>query len=94
MNIPPACYSCGNKTTRVKTKCCKVRKLSASVNYKFQDWTDELALARHGVQSVLQKRFTCDANGRLPCQKMPLIEDLLEVLDFIHAQKIADLIKH
>ena len=71
-----------------------MRKLAASVNPRFQDWTDELALAYHGVGSVLEKRFTCDENGRLPCQKTPLIEDLLDVVNVSHAQKIADLIKH
>ena len=71
-----------------------MRKLAADVNPKFPDWHDELALAYHGVQSVLEKRFTCDENGRLLCQKMPLIEDLLDVVDVSHAQKIADLIKH
>ena len=94
MNVPPTCYSCGNRTTSVKNECCKMRKLAADVNPKFQDWHDELALAYHGVQSVLEKRFTCDENGRLLCQKMPLIEDLLDVVDVSHAQKIADLIKH
>ena len=84
MNVPPACYSCGNRTARVKNECCKMRKLAASVNPKFQDWTDELlALAYHDVQSVLEKRFTCDENGRLPCQKIPLIEDLLKFADMI-----------
>ena len=71
-----------------------MKKLAASVNTKFQDWTDQLALAYHGVQSVLEKRFTCDENGRLPCQKITLIEDLLDVVDVILAQKIPDLIKH
>ena len=94
MNVPPTCYSCGNRTTSVKNECWKMRKLAADVNPKFQDWHDELALAYHGVQSVLEKRFTCDENGRLLCQKMPLIEDLLDVVDVSHAQKIADLIKH
>ena len=65
-----------------------MRKLAADVNPNFQDWHDELALAYHGVQSVLEKRFTCDGNGRLLCQKMPLIEDLLDVVDVSHAQKI------
>ena len=59
---------------------------------KFQEWRDELALAYHGVQSVLEKRFTCDENGRLPCQKIPLIDDLLGVVDVGHAQKITYLI--
>ena len=45
-----------------------MRKLAAGVNPKFQGWRDELALAYHGVLSVLEKRFTCDKNGRLPCQ--------------------------
>ena len=94
MNVTPACYSCGNRTTRVKNECCKMRKLAASDNPRFQDWTDELALAYHGVQSVLEKRFTCDENGRFPCQKTPLIEDLLDVVDVSHTHKIADLIKH
>ena len=89
MNVPPACYSCGNRTTKIKNKCCKMRKLA---DPKFQEWRDELALAYHGVQSVLEKRFTCDENGRLPCQKIPLIDDLLGVVDVGHAQKIADLI--
>ena len=65
-----------------------MRKSAADVNPNFQDWHDELALAYHGVQSVLEKRFTCDGNGRLLCQKMPLIEDLLDVVDVSHAQKI------
>ena len=69
-------------------------KTSASVNPKFQDSTDELALVYHGVQSVLEKRFTCDENGRLPWQKIPLTENLLDVIDVSHTQKIADLIKH
>ena len=94
MNVSPVCYSYGNKTTRVKNECCKMRKVAATVNRKFQNRTDELALAYHGVQSVLEKRFTCDENGRLPCQKITLIEDLLDVVDVIHAQKIPDLIKH
>ena len=85
MNVPPAFYSCGNRTTRVKNECCKMRRLAASVNPKFQDWTDELAFAYHGVQSVLDERFTCDENGRLHCQKIPLIEDLLDVVDVSHA---------
>ena len=71
-----------------------MRKLATSVNPKFQDWRDELALAYRGVQSVLEKRFTCDKNGKFPCQKIPLTEDLLDVFDVSHAQKIADLIKH
>ena len=79
---------------KVQIECCKMRKLVASVNPKFQDWADELALAYHGVQSVVEKRFTCDENGRLTCQKVPLIEDLLDVVDVSHARKIADLIKH
>ena len=90
MNVPLECYSCGNRTKMVKNECCKMRKLAANVNHKFQDWTDELALAYHGVQS----RFTCDGNGRLSCQKIPLIEDLLDVVDVSHAQKIAESIKH
>ena len=69
-----------------------MRKLVASINPKFQDWHDELALAYHGVQSVLEKRFTCDENGRLLCQKIPLIEDLLSVANISHAQIIANLI--
>ena len=69
-----------------------MRKLAASINPKFQNWHDELALPYHGVQSVLEERFTCDENGRLPCQKIPLIEDLLSVINVSHAQKIADLI--
>ena len=92
MNVPPACYSCGNRTTKVKNECCKMRKLAAGVNPKFQDWHDELAHAYHGVQSVLEERFTSDKNGRLPCQKIPLIEDLLSVVNISHAQKIVDLI--
>ena len=71
-----------------------MRKLATSVNPKFQDWRDELALEYRGVQSVLEKRFTCDENGKFPCQKIPLTEDLLDVFDVSHAQKIADLIKH
>ena len=71
-----------------------MRKLATSVNPKFQDWRDELALAYRGVQSVLEKRFTCDENGKFPCQKIPLTEDLLDVFNVSHAQKIADLIKH
>ena len=71
-----------------------MRKLATSVNPKFQDWRDELVLAYRGVQSVLEKRFTCDENGKFPCQKIPLTEDLLDVFDVSHAQKIADLIKH
>ena len=89
MNVPPACYSCGNRTTKIKNECCKMRKLA---DPKFQEWRDELALAYHDVQSVLEKRFTCDENGRLPCQKIPLIDDLLGVVDVGHAQKIAYLI--
>ena len=85
MNVPPAFYPCGNRTTRVKNECCKMRRLAATVNPKFQDWTDELAFAYHGVQSVLEERFTCDENGRLPRQKIPLIEDLLDVVDVSHA---------
>ena len=61
-------------------------KLSTGVDLKFQCWRDELALTYHGVQSVLEKRFTCDENGRLPCQKIPLIEDLLSVVNISHAQ--------
>ena len=53
MNVPPACYSCGNRTPKVKNECCKMRKLATNVNPKFQDWRDELALAYHGVQSLL-----------------------------------------
>ena len=30
--------------------------------------------------------FTCDENGRLLCQKIPLIEDLLSVVNISHAQ--------
>ena len=71
-----------------------MKKLAASVNTKFQDWTDQLALAYHGVQSVLEKRFTCDENGRLPCQKISVIGDLLDLIDVSLAQKISDLIKH
>ena len=71
-----------------------MKKLAASVNTKFQDWTDQLALAYHGVQSVLEKRFTCDENGRLPCQKIAVIGDLLDLIDVSLAQKISDLIKH
>ena len=89
MNVPPACYSCGNRTAKVKNECCKMRKLA---DPKFQSWHDELVLACHGVQSVLEKRLTCDENGRLPCQKIPLIEDLLGVVNISHAQKIAELI--
>ena len=44
MNVPPACYSCGNRATKVKNECCKMRKLAADVNPKFQDWRDELTL--------------------------------------------------
>ena len=94
MNVPPACYSCRNRTPKVKNECCKMRKLATSVNPKFQDWRDELALAYHGVQSLLEKRFSCDENGKFPCQKISLIEDPLDVFDVSHAQKIADLIKH
>ena len=47
MNVPLECYSCGNRTKMVK--CCKMRKLATNVNHKFQDWTDDLALAYHGV---------------------------------------------
>ena len=71
-----------------------MKKLAASVNTKFQDWTDQLALAYHGVQSVLEKRFTCDENGRLPCQKISVVGDLLDFIDVSLAQKISDLIKH
>ena len=71
-----------------------MKKLAASVNTKFQDWTDQLALAYHGVQSVLEKRFTCDENGRLPCEKILVIGDLLDLIDVSLAQKISDLIKH
>ena len=92
MNVPPACYSCGNRTTKVKDECCTMKKLAAGVNSKFQGWRDELALAYHGVQTVLEKRFTCNENGKLPCQKIPLINDLLDVVDVGHAQKIPDLI--
>ena len=92
MNVPPACYSCGNRTTKVKNECRRMRKLPTSVKTKFQEWTGELALAYHGVQPVLEKRFTCDENGKLPCQKIPLIEDVLDVVDVSHAQKIANLI--
>ena len=92
MNVLPAFYSCGNKTAKVKNECCKMRKLAAGVNPKFQGWRDELALAYNGVLSVLEKRFTCDKNGRLPCQQIPLIEDLLSVVNISHAQKIANLI--
>ena len=53
MNVPPACYSCGNRIPKVKTECCKMRKLLAGVSPKFQGWRDELALPYHGVQSVL-----------------------------------------
>ena len=67
-----------------------MRKLAAGVNPKFQDWHDELAHAYHGVQSVLEERFTSDKNGRLLCQKIPLIEDLLSVVNISHAQKIAN----
>ena len=88
MNVLPAYYSCGNRTTKVKNEYCKMRKPATSVNPKFQDWCDESVLAYHGVQSVLQKeRFTCDENGRLPCQKIPLIEDLLTIVNISHAQK-------
>ena len=92
MNVPPAYYSCGSKTTKVKNECCKMRKLAAGVNPKFQDQRDELALAYHDVQSVLEERFTCDENGRLPSQKIPLTEDLLSAVNISHAQKLADLI--
>ena len=71
-----------------------MKKLAASVNTKFQDWTDQLALAYHGVQSVLEKRFTCDENGRLPCEKILVIGDLLDLIDVSLAQKIPDLIKY
>ena len=71
-----------------------MKKLAASVNTKFQDWTDQLALAYHGVQSVLEKRFTCDENGRLPCEKILVIGDLLDLIDVSLAQKISDLIKY
>ena len=96
MNIPSAYYSCGNKTTRVKNEWCKMRKLAASVNPKFQDWADELvlALAYDGLQLVLEKRFTCEGNGRFPCQKTPLTEDLLDVVNVNHVQKVPNLIKH
>ena len=71
-----------------------MKKLAASVNTKFQDWTDQLALAYHGVQSVLEKRFTCDENGRLPCEKILVIGDLLDFIDVSLAQKISSLIKY
>ena len=71
-----------------------MKKLAASVNTKFQDWTDQLALAYHGVQSVLEKRFTCDENGRLPCEKILVIGDLLDLIDVSLAQKISELIKY
>ena len=92
MNVLPACYSCGNRTTKVKNEYCIMRKLATSVNPKFQDWRDELVLAYRGVQTELEKRFTCDENGRVPCQKLPLIEGLLSIVNISHAQKIADLI--
>ena len=94
MNVPPACYSCGSRIIRVKNECCKMRKLAANVNPKFQGWQVKLNLAYHGVQTVLEKSFTCDENSRPPCQKNPLIEDLVDVVDVNHVQKIADLIKH
>ena len=92
MNVAPACYSCGNRTTKVKNEFCKMKKLAAGVNSKFQGWRDELAFAYHGVQTVLEKRFTCNENGKLPCQKVPLIDNLLGMVDVGHAQRIADLI--
>ena len=61
-------------------------KLPTGVDLKFQCWRDELALTYYGVQSVLEKRFTCDENGRLPCQKIALIEDLLNVANISRAQ--------
>ena len=69
-----------------------MRKLAAGVNSKFQGWRDELAFAHHGVQTVLEKRFTCNENGKLPCQKIPLIDNLVGMVDVGHAQRIADLI--
>ena len=69
-----------------------MKKLAAGVNSKFQGWRDELAFAYHGVQTVLEKRFTCNENGKLPCQKVPLIDNLLGMVDVDHAQRIADLI--
>ena len=69
-----------------------MRKLAASINPKFQELQDELALAYHVVQSVLEKIFTCEENGRFTCQKIPLIGDLLNVVNISHAQKLADLI--
>ena len=78
MNVPPACYSCGSRTTKVKTECCKMRKIPTGVDPKFQGWRDELALLHHGVQSVLEKRFTCVVN--------------VSHANISHAQKIADLI--
>ena len=92
MNVAPTCYSCRNRTTKVKNEFCKMRKLAAGVNSKFQGWRDELAFAYHGVQTVLEKRFTCNENGKLPCQKVPLIDNLLGMVDVGHAQRIADLI--
>ena len=41
---------------------------------------------------MLEKRFTCNEDGKLPCQKIPLIDELLGVVDVGHAQKIVDLI--
>ena len=93
MNSPPLCYSYGSRTTKVEKECCKMRKLAADVSQNFKNWQGEMSLAYQGVLSVLGKRFTCDKNGKFPCKKGPLIEDLLSVVDIRHAQIIADLIK-